>query len=85
VLVLRIAVGMSVEETAAAVGSTPDAVRVTQHRALNQLRAMVLDTDQATGRAPDGQRVAAGGGAGEQEQGAVAACGEDQGRHCGSD
>jgi RNA polymerase sigma-70 factor, ECF subfamily len=42
VLVLRIAVGMSAEETAAAVGSTPGAVRVTQHRALNRLRAMVL-------------------------------------------
>lgn len=38
VLVLRIAVGLSAEETAAAVGSTPGAVRVTQHRALNRLR-----------------------------------------------
>jgi RNA polymerase sigma-70 factor (ECF subfamily) len=41
VLVLRIAVGLSAEETAAAVGSTPGAVRVTQHRALNRLRAMM--------------------------------------------
>lgn len=39
VLVLRIAVGLSAEETAAAVRSTPGAVRVTQHRALNRLRA----------------------------------------------
>lgn len=43
VLVLRIAVGMSAEETAAAVGSTPGAVRVTQHRALNRLRAEIGD------------------------------------------
>lgn len=39
VLVLRIAVGFSAEETAAAVRSTPGAVRVTQHRALGRLRA----------------------------------------------
>ena len=38
VLVLRIAVGLSAEETAATVHSTPGAVRVTQHRALNRLR-----------------------------------------------
>ncbi len=44
VLVLRIMVGLSAEETAATVGSTPGAVRVTQHRALNRLRA-VLDVD----------------------------------------
>ena len=41
VLVLRIAVGLSAEETALAVGSTPGAVRVTQHRALNRLRSIV--------------------------------------------
>ena len=41
VLVLRIAVGLSAEETARAVGSTPGAVRVTQHRALNRLRGVV--------------------------------------------
>ena len=34
VLVLRIAVGLSAEETAQVVGSTPGAVRVTQRRAL---------------------------------------------------
>lgn len=39
VLVLRVAVGLSAEETAAAVHSTAGAVRVTQHRALNRLRA----------------------------------------------
>jgi RNA polymerase sigma-70 factor (ECF subfamily) len=38
ILVLRVVVGLSAEETAAAVGSTAGAVRVAQHRALGQLR-----------------------------------------------
>lgn len=38
VLVLRVAGGLSSEETAAATGSTPVTVRVTQHRALARLR-----------------------------------------------
>jgi RNA polymerase sigma-70 factor (ECF subfamily) len=38
ILVLRVVVGLSAEETADAVGSTPGAVRVTQHRALARLR-----------------------------------------------
>jgi len=42
VLVLRIAVGLSAEETAQAVGSTARAVRVTQHRALNRLRRKIM-------------------------------------------
>ncbi len=41
VLVMRIAVGLSAEETAMAVRSTPGAVRVTQHRALNRLRDLL--------------------------------------------
>ncbi|NBH08405.1 sigma-70 family RNA polymerase sigma factor [Amycolatopsis sp. SID8362] len=41
ILVLRVAVGLSAEETAAVVGSTPGAVRVAQHRALGQLRKAV--------------------------------------------
>jgi len=45
VLVLRVAVGLSAEETAVAVGSTPGAVRVTQHRALNRLRAEIGAAD----------------------------------------
>jgi RNA polymerase sigma-70 factor, ECF subfamily len=45
VLVLRIAVGLSAEETAEAIGSTPGAVRVTQHRALNHLRALISPPD----------------------------------------
>ena len=38
ILVLRVALGLSAEETAATVGSTPGAVRVAQHRALARLR-----------------------------------------------
>ena len=38
ILVLRVVVGLSAEETAEAVGSTPGAVRVAQHRALGRLR-----------------------------------------------
>src|SRR3954447_7806429 len=41
ILVLRVVVGLSAEETADAVGSTPGAVRVTQHRALARLRGTV--------------------------------------------
>ena len=52
VLILRIAVGLSAEETAEAVGSTPGAVRVTQHRALSRLRALVCPPDPAVD-APD--------------------------------
>jgi RNA polymerase sigma-70 factor, ECF subfamily len=39
VLVLRVAVGLSLEHTAAALGATPEAVRHAQHHALQQLRA----------------------------------------------
>ncbi len=38
ILVLRIVVGLSAQETADAIGSTPTAVRVAQHRALARLR-----------------------------------------------
>lgn len=38
IVLLRIVVGLSAEETAEAVGSTPGAVRVAQHRALARLR-----------------------------------------------
>ena len=41
IVVLRVVVGLSAEETAAAVGSTPGAVRVAQHRALGRLRRVV--------------------------------------------
>jgi RNA polymerase sigma-70 factor (ECF subfamily) len=42
ILVLRVAVGLSAEETATAVGSTPGAVRVAQHRALARMREMLV-------------------------------------------
>ena len=41
ILILRVVVGMSAEETAEAVGSTPGAVRVAQHRALARLKAEI--------------------------------------------
>jgi RNA polymerase sigma-70 factor, ECF subfamily len=43
VLFLRIVVGLTAEETAEQLGSTPGAVRVTQHRALDRLRAIRLE------------------------------------------
>ena len=56
VLVLRIAVGLSAEETAEELRTSPGAVRVTQHRALTRLRAAVSSTTP-------GDRAAAGGAA----------------------
>lgn len=44
ILVMRIVVGMSAEETAEAVGSTPGAVRVAQHRALARLKSEITAT-----------------------------------------
>ena len=41
ILILRVVVGLSAEETADAVGSTPGAVRVAQHRALGRLRKVL--------------------------------------------
>jgi RNA polymerase sigma-70 factor (ECF subfamily) len=45
ILVLRVVVGLSAEETATAVGSTPGAVRVAQHRALARLRTVASRLD----------------------------------------
>ena len=44
ILTLRIVVGLSAEETAEAVGSTPGAVRVAQHRALARLKSEISGT-----------------------------------------
>lgn len=41
ILILRVVVGLSAEETAQAVGSTAGAVRVAQHRALARLKSVV--------------------------------------------
>ncbi|HVK22603.1 MAG TPA: RNA polymerase sigma factor ShbA [Actinokineospora sp.] len=38
ILVMRIVMGMSAQETADAIGTTAEAIRVAQHRALNRLR-----------------------------------------------
>ena len=43
IVILRVVVGMSAEETAEAVGSTAGAVRVAQHRALTRLKAELKD------------------------------------------
>ncbi|MBV8347227.1 MAG: sigma-70 family RNA polymerase sigma factor, partial [Mycolicibacterium sp.] len=43
ILILRVVVGLSAEETAEAVGSSPGAVRVSQHRALTRLRAEIIE------------------------------------------
>ncbi|MDH4657449.1 sigma-70 family RNA polymerase sigma factor, partial [Corynebacterium pyruviciproducens] len=40
IIILRVFVGLSAEETAEIVGSTPGAVRVAQHRALATMRRM---------------------------------------------
>src|SRR3981189_3561080 len=44
IIILRVVVGMSAEETAEAVGSTPGAVRVAQHRALARLKSEIGTT-----------------------------------------
>jgi RNA polymerase sigma-70 factor (ECF subfamily) len=46
-LLLRVAVGMSAEETGRALGMTPGAVRVAQHRAMQRLRSISADLDRS--------------------------------------
>lgn len=55
IVILRVFVGLSAEETAEIVGSTPGAVRVAQHRALNSLRKN-LGAQQET-QAPENRGV----------------------------
>jgi RNA polymerase sigma-70 factor (ECF subfamily) len=47
IVVLRVVVGLSAEETAEAVDSTPGAVRVAQHRALARLRKALASEEVA--------------------------------------
>lgn len=47
ILVLRVVVGLSAEETAEALDSTPGAVRVAQHRALSRLRKLITAEEVA--------------------------------------
>ena len=65
ILVLRLIVGLSATETAAAVGGTPGAVRVAQHRALARLREELgadasdggaSESTDGVGRAADDER-----------------------------
>ena len=46
ILTLRVAVGMSTDETAAALGMSTGAVRVAQHRALTKLRALIAENEK---------------------------------------
>jgi RNA polymerase sigma-70 factor (ECF subfamily) len=48
VLVLRVAVGLSAEETGNVLGMSPGAVRVTQHRALARLRHRVMGSQEVS-------------------------------------
>lgn len=45
ILVLRVAMGLSTEETAASLGMSEGAVRVAQHRALTKLRVLLADAE----------------------------------------
>jgi RNA polymerase sigma-70 factor (ECF subfamily) len=54
ILVLRLVVGLSAEETAQAVGGTAGSVRVAQHRALGKLRTAVAGAGAAVGRGNEG-------------------------------
>lgn len=53
ILTLRVAAGMSAEETAAALQMTPGAVRVAQHRALAKLRAFLAEAADPPDSADD--------------------------------
>lgn len=46
-MVMRVAVGLSAEETGRALNMTPGAVRVAQHRALNRLRTLAAEEADA--------------------------------------
>jgi RNA polymerase sigma-70 factor, ECF subfamily len=50
VVVLRVAAGMSAEETGRSLGMTAGAVRVAQHRALTRLRKLAASTEDRHGR-----------------------------------
>jgi RNA polymerase sigma-70 factor (ECF subfamily) len=49
-VLLRVAVGLTAEETGQVLGMSPGAVRVAQHRALSRLRAMAEETADALNR-----------------------------------
>lgn len=49
ILILRLVVGLSAEETAAAVGSTAGAIRVAQHRALSKLKMQIAKAGELDG------------------------------------
>lgn len=54
VIILRVVMRLSADETAVIVGSTPGAVRVTQHRALTRLREIIEAMPGVTSARPYG-------------------------------
>ncbi len=52
IIVLRVAVGLSAEQTAEAMGNTATAIRLAQHRALNRLRKATAAIDEAVDTVP---------------------------------
>ena len=67
ILILRVVVGLSAEETAQAVGSTPGAVRVAQHRAVAKLRG-VLETGDPGSADVLSTRASAGSRSGRRDR-----------------
>lgn len=68
IIVLRVAVGLTAEETASLIGSTPGAVRVAQHRALTHLRQRAhrpVDATATSGDLIDKQTIEDGRVAGD--------------------
>ncbi len=53
ILILRVAMGLDADETAAALGMTAGAVRVAQHRALAKLRLLAADPESGLTTAQD--------------------------------
>jgi len=58
VLVLRVALGWSAADTAAAIGSSPTAVRVAQHRGLTRLRRALENAQDGSVHLLDDRRLA---------------------------
>jgi DNA-directed RNA polymerase sigma subunit (sigma70/sigma32) len=57
VILLRLIVGLSVDETAEAVGMSPSGVRLTQHRAMQRLRGSLGSNKRAGAVRPAGSRA----------------------------
>ncbi len=58
-VLLRVAVGLSAEETGQVLGMSPGAVRVAQHRALSRLRAIAEESGAVSAAEPDAPGLSA--------------------------